>query len=374
MTNSQSNGAPAYPVLVNVAYPGQQSRLMAALRFPLSVPLLLFSLFLLNGVGMTIWATVLVSGRIPRWLFNFQVALNCWLLRTTCYCLLLTDQYPSFEGDYPVLYNISYPNRLSRWKVGVWKLVTSILHLAFVGFLVLTLVVVTPVAWATLLITGRFPRALHRYTSGVVRWGARVQAYVLSLTDEFPSFALSSDAGAASSEEYVMSSVLGVLATVAVVAGFTAFVALGGQYEVAKVSYEELLTSEPSPSSTVEVHSARVFVSAATDPADRHLLAQANHRLISFDLSVRNLRDGREIVPIRDASFSIRDELGERHKTILVLVYGRIAPVDIDSGEAARIHAVFELPKGVNPASLRFDVLDYISKPRVGETIVFELE
>ena len=51
-------------------------------------------------------------------------------------------------------------------------------------------VVLTIIAWFAILFTGRFPRGLHGLVVGWLRWQARVVAYVISLTDEYPPFSL----------------------------------------------------------------------------------------------------------------------------------------------------------------------------------------
>lgn len=82
--------------------------------------------------------------------------------RSTAYLLLLTDDYPVFEGEHPVTYELREPATLARWKLAVWKFITAIPH--FVALFVLTLGLVTVIAWLTLVIGGRHPRVLHHYT------------------------------------------------------------------------------------------------------------------------------------------------------------------------------------------------------------------
>src|SRR3990167_8221284 len=114
------------PVRLDVEYPERQSRWKAPFRLPLGLPLLIFSYLLQGSVALAIWAAILVRGRITRWLFDFQVAVNRWHARATGYFLLLTDAYPPFEGDYAIRYEVAYPGRVSRWRLVIWKFLTSI--------------------------------------------------------------------------------------------------------------------------------------------------------------------------------------------------------------------------------------------------------
>lgn len=45
-------------------------------------------------------------------------------------------------------------------------------------------------AWFALMITGRYPEGLYDFVSGVLRWGSRLNAYVLLVTDAYPPFDL----------------------------------------------------------------------------------------------------------------------------------------------------------------------------------------
>jgi len=208
-----------YPVRLDVEYAEAQSRWKALLRPPLSVPVLIFIYLLQSGSILAIWAAILVRGRIPRWLFDFQVAVNRFGLRTLGYLLLLTDQYPPFEGVYPLRYEVEYPQRVSRWRLVFWKILTAVPHLFVLWLLQIAAGVAVIIAWFAILLAGRSPRGLHQFVAGVLRWGARVQAYVLSLTDEFPPFSIDADAGGASRRSYVLSAGAGVLATAAAIGG-----------------------------------------------------------------------------------------------------------------------------------------------------------
>lgn len=369
-----------YPVRLEVDYPERQSRWKALLRLPLSIPVLIFSSLLQGGVALAIWAAILVRGRIPRWLFEFQVASTRWLLRAGSYLLLLTDEYPPFEGDYPIRYDVQYPDRPSRRRLVVWKLITSVPHFIVLGVLSLTLVVVVLTGWFAILFTGRFPQGLHGYVAGVLRWQARVQAYVLSLTDEFPPFNLSPDAGPGGRRSYIVSSGVGLLAVTAIVGLFvTVLVVLvvGSQRIVTEVSYERLLAGATQHGEgRAEVHSGRFELRGAVDPADGQyafLTARPGYRFVEFRFMVENYRGAGEEVPIRTERFELEDTGGETHEPLIATIdRSEIAPFDVGSGDMATLQLLFELPADSNPVELQYDVLDYIGYPRLGETIIYE--
>ena len=57
-------------------------------------------------------------------------------------------------------------------------------------FLFLASAVAVLIAFFAVLFTGRWPEGLRDFVIKVMRWGLRVQAYFLLLTDEYPPFAL----------------------------------------------------------------------------------------------------------------------------------------------------------------------------------------
>jgi hypothetical protein len=367
-----------YPVQLEVDYPERQSRWKALLRLPLSIPVLFFSYLLQGGVALAIWATILVRRRIPHWLFDFQVALNRWQVRAGSYYLLLTDEYPPFEGDYPIRYDVQYPERPSRWKLVIWKFITSIPHFVVLAVLTLTLIVVVPIGWFAILITGRFPQGLHQYVAGVFRWGARVGAYFFSLTDQFPPFSLAADAGPGGRDSYVVSSVIGVLATGGIIAGIVALAIFArGEVVTREVSYQALLAGEVSPAQTrVSVDSVTVELGAAVDPADElvpFLVAQPGYRFVLIDLLIENQRS--RDLRVRESHFRLEDEDGDRHDAFLAIVGGRTLPSELSKNASAVADLIFELPAGLDPAELRYD-LGRAFDPDGGfaDTIVYEFQ
>jgi len=46
------------------------------------------------------------------------------------------------------------------------------------------------IAWWVVLITGKYPKGMHDYMVGVMRWSNRVMAYYYNLTDTYPPFSM----------------------------------------------------------------------------------------------------------------------------------------------------------------------------------------
>jgi Domain of unknown function (DUF4389) len=93
---------------------------------------------------------------------------------------------------YPVRVDVEYPAKLSRLLIFVnWLLVIP--HYVALLFLGIGVLVVWVISWFAVLFTGRYPQGMFEYVVGVVRWAARVVAYQLLVTDQYPPFSLADD-------------------------------------------------------------------------------------------------------------------------------------------------------------------------------------
>ena len=89
--------------------------------------------------------------------------------------------------EYPVIFNVEYPERLSRLLIFVkWLLVIP--HLIVLYFYGIVVGIVMFLAWWAILFTGRYPKGMFDMVVGYNRWSARVNAYASLLRDEYPPF------------------------------------------------------------------------------------------------------------------------------------------------------------------------------------------
>lgn len=381
--------APApFPVRLEADYPERLSRLSTLFRIVLVIPLLVFVALITAGnfwsgfgereavergaqvtVGalssllLAYWIAVLLRGRPVRWLFEVIVAIQRFALRATSYLLLLTDRYPPFEGDWQVRYEVDYPPRLSRWRLLIWKTVTVIPHVIVLAVLFVGVVLAVVIAWFAVLIGGRYPQGLHAFVSGWLRWSARAWSYWASLTDEFPSFGLSADAGPASPSSYVIASIFGVIIALAWIGGFGALVAWPGQTKEVSVSYERLLQGQPSD--TVEVFDVEVGLQGAGEAQGDEgalLRAKEGQRLVFFQLGLDNGSDFD--ARVEKADFRLLDGEGDSHEPLLVTVDGRVAPRRIEDGEQATVWVLFEVDRDAQPEELSY-ALSFGFKQRI---------
>ena len=95
--------------------------------------------------------------------------------------------------EYPVRFDVEYPERLSRWKIFV-KWLLAIPHLIIVYLLQIVASVMVFIAFFAILFTKKWPRGMFDFMVQIQRWTANMAAYaLLLLRDEYPPF--SGDAG-----------------------------------------------------------------------------------------------------------------------------------------------------------------------------------
>jgi hypothetical protein len=96
---------PAYPVRMEFAGPlDQYSRLKTFFRIILAIPILIlrYVIGLLLEIGsIAAWFVILVTGKMPRGLYDLMAFANSYTARSDAYIYLLTETYPPFEEDKP---------------------------------------------------------------------------------------------------------------------------------------------------------------------------------------------------------------------------------------------------------------------------------
>jgi len=206
-----------YPLHLTATLQEPLSRWLWLVKWFLAIPHYFILLFLWVAFGVLsiiAFVAVLVTGRYPRQLFDFNVGVMRWTWRVQfyAYAALGTDKYPPFTmhdvADYPAHLDVDYPERLShglvlvKWLLAIpHLLVVSIFTGAGTAIVVGTagdvrlassglIGVLVCFAGVILLFRGRYPRQLFDLIVGLDRWVARTVCYVALMTDAYPPLRL----------------------------------------------------------------------------------------------------------------------------------------------------------------------------------------
>lgn len=137
--------------------------------------------------------TLLFRGVYPSYVLTFNKAILNLSLRVGAYIFLLNDQYPSIESDtktYTEFPEIGEGKSLSRGLPLVKWLLAIPLYIVGVIYSFYALLL-TAVAWITILFTGEYPEWCAAGVMGTIAYWNRVFGYAFILvTDEYPSFSL----------------------------------------------------------------------------------------------------------------------------------------------------------------------------------------
>jgi hypothetical protein len=211
----------AYPVRVDASLDAP-SRWLWLVKWILVIPHYFTLVFLwlvfvvLSAVALV---AIVVTGRYPRAIFEFNVGVLRWTWRVQYYAIgaFGTDAYPPFtladDPAYPAHLEVAYPRRLSRglalvkwwllaipqyliigvftggmpwwdWRLGLYFSVGR----GGGGFGLIGLLAV--IAGVVLLVTRRYPEQLYNFVVGLNRWVLRVAGYAGLMTDTYPPFRL----------------------------------------------------------------------------------------------------------------------------------------------------------------------------------------
>jgi Domain of unknown function (DUF4389) len=207
-----------YPVRVGGSLEPRLSRWLWLVKWILAIPHVVVLAFLWIAffvVSVIAWFAILIVGRYPRALFDFNVGVLRWTWRVAfyTYAALGTDRYPPFtlaeDRDYPAGLEVTYPAHLSRGLVLVKSWLLAVPHYLVVALFVgggawaaratgpwafsagtglIGLLVF--IAAIVLLFTGRYPKSIFDFVLGMNRWVLRVAAYASLMTDDYPPFRL----------------------------------------------------------------------------------------------------------------------------------------------------------------------------------------
>jgi hypothetical protein len=139
---------------------------------------------------------ILITGKYPRGLFDFNVGVMRWSWRMEFYSYyaLGTDKYPPFsmasDPSYPADLDVEYPEKLSRGLVLIKWWLLAIPHYLIIEVWQDVVSLLALIGAIAVLFTGKYPKDIFDLAVGMNRWTIRVLAYASLMTDKYPPFRL----------------------------------------------------------------------------------------------------------------------------------------------------------------------------------------
>src|SRR6185436_2442701 len=173
-----ATAAMSYPVSYEVTPQlSDRNRITALFRIVLAIPhLIIVSAFsyVVQAIAIISWLAIVITGNMPRGLWNFTVGYMRWRTRANAYILLHRDEYPPFSMDedpYPAAFvSGEYPasrNRLTVLLRLIWMIPIAI-YAMIIGIIAAILYLIM---WLLIIVTGSAPEGLYNFTVGSLRIG-----------------------------------------------------------------------------------------------------------------------------------------------------------------------------------------------------------
>jgi hypothetical protein len=188
----------SYGATFDIAQPQKFDRVHIAIRL-----LIVIVLGILGGVigwlygavylAVPVAAAILISQRgAEQYLAGASENMTKWLrylLAFYVYMGLLTDRLPNEEPKETLHFEVATSGSPTAGST-LLRIILAIPSAIVLGLLGIVAGVLVLFAAIMILIQETYPEGVYNFLRGVVRWEARLFAYIASLVDEYPPFAL----------------------------------------------------------------------------------------------------------------------------------------------------------------------------------------
>jgi Domain of unknown function (DUF4389) len=187
-----------YPITYEADFNPAPSRGTTFFRVLLAIPWLIVVIFwgiLFYITHFIAWIAIIILGRYPQGLYNFNGGVVRFLVRVSAWIYLQTDEWPPFglkdDPGYPIRVGIPEmpPESQSRLKA-LFRLILALPMLVVSYAVNYAHLWVAVVSWLTIVFRGYQPEGINSVLTFLNSFYARLYGYVAFLTDEYPSIGL----------------------------------------------------------------------------------------------------------------------------------------------------------------------------------------
>jgi len=172
----------------------RRSRLPVLVRWLLAYPHFIWlGLYALVAVIVATvnWIVTLVTGRSPQRMHRWLVRYLRYTVYVYSYVYLLASPYPPFHGgerSYPIDLTVEGSDPQRR-LITAFRIVLAIPAFVLSWVLSQVLLVIAVISWFVAIAMGRIPRGMEQLGLYCLRYQAQTYAYLLVVTDRYPSTA-----------------------------------------------------------------------------------------------------------------------------------------------------------------------------------------
>lgn len=191
-TIASTTGTTQHPVRIVVSDDLQRNRLTVFFRLILAIPHFIWAtLWAVIAIlaGIVNWFATLFTGRSPDGLHNFLATFLRYATHVRAYTLLIADPFPGFTGKsgYPIDLEVDQAQPQNRLTV-FFRIILALPALFVANILSNLSQLLAVFSWFIALVTGRVPEGLRNFAVLALRFETQTYAYVMLLTDRYPSF------------------------------------------------------------------------------------------------------------------------------------------------------------------------------------------
>jgi hypothetical protein len=191
-TTAATASTAQHPIRIVVSDDLQRNRLTVFFRLILAIPHFIWvTLWAVIAIlaGIVNWFATLFTGRSPEGLHNFLATFLRYATHVRAYTLLIADPFPGFTGKpgYPIDLEVDPAQTQNRLTV-FFRIILAIPALFVANILSNLSQILAVFSWFIALVMGRVPEGLRNFAVLAQRFETQTYAYVMLLTDRYPSF------------------------------------------------------------------------------------------------------------------------------------------------------------------------------------------
>jgi hypothetical protein len=182
-----------YPVTYEADYQPEQNRATTFFRIILAIPWLIVAIvyyIVATFSHLFAWVAVVILGRYPEGLYNFNSGMVRFFVRTSAWIYLQTDEWPPFgladDPSYPIRVEFAPPAEHQSRLKAFFRIILALPMLIVSYAVSYAHQWIAVIAWLTIVFRGYLPEQLNTAMTFCNSFYARVYGYLALLTDDYP--------------------------------------------------------------------------------------------------------------------------------------------------------------------------------------------